>query len=343
MVIKFPVYAGCADPSVGRQLGEGFTRAIVAVCLPAAAMEVPLRCLPKFRPLPRTYPGQFGNRPQNSYLTEDAAIGWRLKPNRRFGPDRIYRSNSLGFRSDREFDASPQIPKVVLVGDSFTFGVGVSGGATFGSLLEQRLGGTPVCNLGTPGFGLDQMWLTWRHYGLPLGPRLAIVAFISGDFTRSEEAYRPWERFNKPAFKLVGGELAPMRIEDRPPAIWGFLDRYSAMWRVGGWPPARWHHFAIGEWWRLNSAILDRIRSDCTKRGVTPLVVYIPMSEWREFPALKSYMRQTRADFIDMKEKDRLPLAGTTLADGHPNEAGHRYIAKAIAGWIAQNKPDLWP
>ena len=67
------------------------------------------------------------------------------------------------------------------------------------------------------------------------------------------------------------------------------------------------------------------------------------MSECREFPALKSYMRQTRVDFIDMTEKGRLPLAGTTLADGHHNEAGHRYLAKAIAAWIAQNKPDLWP
>ena len=55
------------------------------------------------------------------------------------------------------------------------------------------------------------------------------------------------------------------------------------------------------------------------------------------------YMRQTHADFIDMTENDRLPLVGTTLSDGHPNEAGHRYIANAIHAWIAENRPDLCP
>jgi len=252
---------GVQTPAWIASWGKNLLLAMVAVRLPAAAMEVALRCLPKFRPLPRIFPGPFGNHPQNSYLTEDAVIGWRLKPNRRFGRGGIYRSNSQGFRSEREFDPSPQIPKVALAGDSFTFGMGVSGGAAFGSLLEQMLRGTAVYHLGIPGFGLDQMWLTLRHYGLPLHPRLAIVVFISGDLTRSEEAYRPREGFNKPAFKLLGSELAPMTIEDRPAVISGFLDKYSAMWRMGRLASrAVSHHFPLGEWWRLNAAILDRIR-----------------------------------------------------------------------------------
>ena len=138
--------------------------------------------------------------------------------------------------------------------------------------------------------------------------------------------------------------MAPMTIEDRPAVISGFLDKYSAMWRVGRLASrAVSHHFPLGEWWRLNAAILDRIRWDCAKSGVTPLFVYVPTGEWREFPTLRSYMRQTRADFIDMTENDRLPLVGTTLSDGHPNEAGHRYIANAIHAWIAENRPDLCP
>src|SRR5215469_3628437 len=137
---------GVQTPAWIASWGKNLLLAMVAVRLPAAAMEVALRCLPKFRPLPRIFPGQFGNHPQNSYLTEDAVIGWRLKPNRRFGRGGIYRSNSQGFRSEREFDPSPQIPKVALAGDSFTFGMGVSGGAAFGSLLEQRLRG----NCGLP-------------------------------------------------------------------------------------------------------------------------------------------------------------------------------------------------
>src|SRR5215471_8665513 len=76
---------GVQTPAWIASWGKNLLLAMVAVRLPAAAMEVGLRCLPKFSPLPRIFPGQFGNHPQNSYLTEDAVIGWRLKPNRRFG------------------------------------------------------------------------------------------------------------------------------------------------------------------------------------------------------------------------------------------------------------------
>jgi hypothetical protein len=58
--------------------------------------------------------------------------------------------------------------------------------------------GSCVDNMGIPGFGLDQIWLTVRTQALPLHPRLVAVAFISADLTRSQEAYRPIEGSNKP-------------------------------------------------------------------------------------------------------------------------------------------------
>jgi hypothetical protein len=252
----------------------------------------------------------------------------------------MYRSNSQGFRSDHEFDASPDTRKVVLVGDSFAFGYKLPANVTFAVLLEQRLHGTAVYNLGIPSFGIDQIWLALRHYGLPLHPKLAIIVFISGDFNRSEEAYR--DGFNKPIFKLAGGQLVPKTSQDSPSAVREFLERHSSLWRVGGLSSRMMsQHLPIGEWWSLNRAILDHIRSDCAAAGITPLFVYIPTDELGEFRSLNSYMRKVGANFIDMAENGRFPMVGTRLPDRHPNSLGKRYIAESIDAWMAANRPDL--
>jgi hypothetical protein len=294
------------------------------------------------RPLPRTYVGQFENVPSSPFLAADPVLGWKMHPNRVVGAEGWYRANARGFRSEREFDPSPAARKVVLVGDSFAFGLGVPYEKTFGAMVESRLHGTPVYNFGIPGYAMDQMWLALEHEALPLYPKLAIAAFISGDFTRSEEAYRPWEGFNKPVFKLVNGRLEPKTAQDRPGALWQFLDRRSSLFRIGrlAWRTVS-THIPVGGWWHLNEAILDRMRLACEKEGVELLFVYIPTDEWREFPSLNRYMERVRANYIDMSKDGRLPKKGTTLPDGHLNEAGNRYVADAISKWIAQNMQGL--
>ena len=103
-----------------------------------------------------------------------------------------YRSNAQGFRDERAPGRRRRRGrKIALVGDSFAFGQGVAFDQTFGALLETGLPGTAVDNLAMPGFGLDQIWRTVNAVALPLRPELVIVAFISEDFTRSFNAYRP--------------------------------------------------------------------------------------------------------------------------------------------------------
>jgi lysophospholipase L1-like esterase len=91
-----------------------------------------------------------------------------------------------------------------------------------------------------------------------------------------------------------------------------------------------------------NKAILDRVRSDCAEAGVTPLFVRISYAgAHREFRTLHDYRSRTQANFIDLRDSNRLPLVGTSLPDGHLNATGHRYMADAVAAWIAANRPDL--
>lgn len=321
-----------------------FLKTMRALVVPAAvvivfitAAEAALHFVPKLRPLPRTYVGEHSSPGRRGALVADPVIGWRYDASRVFGRPIQYRTNSSGFRSEREFIApSPKRGDVVaLIGDSFTFGLGIEYAETFGAIIESRLRRPSVYNFGIMGFGMDQMWLTLRAEALPLKPSLVIVTFISGDFTRTQEAFRPWEGFTKPVYTLRDGALVPQTRQDVPGPFLRFFDKHSSVLRVGRLAMRTFaHHFPVGEWWNLNAAVLDQIRADCAVSDVPVVFVYIPTKEWQQFPSLRDYMRRTHANFIDMTVGNQLPIEGTTLPDGHLNATGNRKVANAIAEWM---------
>ena len=309
--------------------------------------ELILHFFPAFDPQPRTYVGDERDRPSANFVA-DPEIGWRMRPAHAFVVDTTeyhvaYRSNAQGFRDERKTDAPVASRKIVLLGDSFAFGQGVAFDQTFGALLEASLPGTEVHNLAMPGVGMDQMWRSVKSVALPMRPDLVIVAFISEDFTRSFTAFRPDTGLNKPVFQLVGRLLQRKTPADRPNALARFLERHSRLW-AGARQASRLlaHRFAIGEWWELNRAILDAIRADCREAGTRVLFVYLPTREIRTFPALRRYMQQTAADFVDLgNEPISPPQVLHFPRDGHPNPQGHHYVADALLGWIGREWPEL--
>ncbi|MDP7473215.1 MAG: GDSL-type esterase/lipase family protein [Vicinamibacterales bacterium] len=95
------------------------------------------------------------------------------------------RSNSSGFRT-REFHArTPDLNRIVTLGDSSTFGWGVDAHYTYQALLESRLRAdgeaTEILNLGIPGFTSRHGRGVMDHYGLALDPDLFILSFGAND------------------------------------------------------------------------------------------------------------------------------------------------------------------
>ena len=108
----------------------------------------------------------------------DPELGWRLKPGTYSikAPESISRHaiyiNSIGLRNEEVQLEKPEGKRRVLViGDSFTFGVIAREEQLFTSLLEQKLnaGSSPdayeVLNAGVPGYGTAQqlLWLRRLH------------------------------------------------------------------------------------------------------------------------------------------------------------------------------------
>jgi hypothetical protein len=121
-----------------------------------------------------------------------------------------------------------------------------------------------------------------------------------------------------------------------------FLYRYSRLWRLEQQAEITiGHHFAFVEWWRLNKAILERIRADCAAAGVPVLFVYMPTEKFELFPLLQEYMQQSHANLIDMTATGRWPAKGAFLPNGHPSAIAARYIADAISEWISSHLPQM--
>ncbi len=290
------------------------------------------------------YPGDVEAERDATY---DPLLGWKLPPDIVLQESKeeysvSYTSNAQGFRSHRDFDKPLSGRRIALLGDSYTFGSGVEDDQTFAAVLESRLEDTWCDNFGIGAFGIDQMWLTLRHYALPLEPELVILSFVRPDLDRSLSSYRKDHIWRwKPAFRLVDGRPVPMTMDNRPGPIRRFIHRESMLYR-------RWRklesslsrHYAAGYRWRLNRALFEAIQKDCRQAGAPLIVVHIPINRRKPVPMFRRELGKLGIHYLDLGPL--LPADADKLyypLDRHLNAAGHRFAAEAIHRFLVEMDP----
>ena len=123
---------------------------------------------------------------ENYEISDNATLGYVLKPGSVKG---LYRINSGGFR-DREFseEKPPGVFRIVVVGDSVTFGLLCDAGSAYPKQLEsllneQATGGAPrfeVLNLGVTGYNISQVVEFLRVVGTRYEPDLIVTVELNG-------------------------------------------------------------------------------------------------------------------------------------------------------------------
>jgi len=109
---------------------------------------------------------------QNGYLA--------LSDGTEVGPTAI---NQYGFRGPERPTGIQR--SILLLGDSFTFGIGVNDAETFAARLGRALGPeVHIWNGGQPGYGLYQMQATFDRVADALRPERVTIVIWQGDFLR---------------------------------------------------------------------------------------------------------------------------------------------------------------
>jgi hypothetical protein len=124
--------------------------------------------------------------------------------------------NDSGFRCNHNFEQNkkPGSQRILLFGDSFTAGDGVSNEKRYGDILEQEIPNLEVYNFGLPATGTDQQYLAYKEYASGIDHDLLIIAIYLENIKRNVSHYRRFKNekdeislFAKPYFELEDGKL----------------------------------------------------------------------------------------------------------------------------------------
>lgn len=104
----------------------------------------------------------------------------------------LLRTNRDGFRCAHAFEKarSPGTFRVLLFGDSYTAGDGVSDKYRYSEVLERLVPGLEVYNYGLPGSGTDQQYLIWRELAQDVEHDLVVISVLVENIRRVVARYR---------------------------------------------------------------------------------------------------------------------------------------------------------
>ncbi len=271
--------------------------------------------------------------------------------------------NASGYRG-REL-ASPKRgdrTRVVVLGDSVAFGLGVSDDETFSNLLDVRDNGIEAGNLAVQGYGPDQELLVLMHQGLRADPDVVVLAFcLANDFVDAVLPVSLYDgRTPKPRFHLAGDRLVFDDSNLRQPAlrrVQQWLSDHSHLFeRLTAAPAAPteaesdWHErykAALRDEdhvLRLNLALVRRMRDLSQERGSAFLVALFPdRSSYRESsPLEKGFCEALRSDgvqVIDMSQHFKMSgqhwKAFASDGIGHLTPLGHSIASEVLEREIA--------
>lgn len=277
---------------------------------------------------PRLYLRGWYDRPQWDYFDADGCVD--------------YVFDGLGLRDDDVSRAKPAgTERIVAIGDSFTFGVGVQQRDAWTEVLQRRLGerrGHPVevVNAGFASGHDPTMYEEWiAGAGLALDPDRVIVALCLNDID---------ERIRLYAYK----EHRPATILGRPSALAEVLAR---LWRRARGAPLVRRDYARfvdddHERWGQCRRSLENTRDTLAAAGVAFTVAIMPMVSGIDpdyaYAALnervKAFCAGAGIDCVDLvpqvlgRDERSLWVHPT---DQHPNDVGHSLIAEGILEHLA--------
>jgi lysophospholipase L1-like esterase len=151
------------------------------------------------------------------HTRHDAELGWVAIPNLHlpdmYGPGVYLKTNSRGFRGDRELtEAVPRgKSRVVCSGDSVTLGYGVDDDHSWCKVLELLDHRIETVNMGQSGYGVDQAYLWYKRDAAAFRHHVHLFAPIVDDFRRMQSSVF-FGGYPKPLLVVENGSLLTKNV-----------------------------------------------------------------------------------------------------------------------------------
>ncbi|MGH7765907.1 MAG: SGNH/GDSL hydrolase family protein, partial [Candidatus Binatia bacterium] len=252
--------------------------------------------------------------------------------------------NELGLR-DREPEKKLDGElRILLLGDSVTFGWGVPIQATFGRKLETILGSKlrrPVrtVNTGVGSYNTVQEYAALRTYADVIEPDVVLLLYLNNDIETNDPPFDPWSQVS-----LRGKS---------PRETVAILLGYSWLYRLGHFVsqlsrsnrPSRFDKNARGVTESMDA--LAAIATFCRERGIEFVTFFYPLRRISPgglsaavFSEIQTVGRNHGFSVADVgpwwADVDMRSVTNSRI-DPHPNERGHEILAAGMAEFLMTN------
>jgi hypothetical protein len=242
------------------------------------------------------------------FLEHDPELGWINKKSERgkgrakpWLDETYIKINNNGLRGKEYPYIKPRgKTRVILLGDSITFGYGLNKEDTFAYMLQEKAPEKiEYINAGTIGYGTDQEYLFYKKEISKYEADFLVVLFSGGDVFDNTTSIRYGA--NKPYFKLVEGQLKLFNVpvpektsakdtllENKP--IGKFLFDSSALYRflffkfvdLNSIYDTTIKETDIFEGMKTTSAIISALKAETSRKSQMLIFVAIPQKDWLE-------------------------------------------------------------
>ncbi|MCB9664664.1 MAG: hypothetical protein H6732_11170 [Alphaproteobacteria bacterium] len=282
------------------------------------------------------------------YLEHDPALGWQ--------PRRAWQKTTLWGEVGHDATGARLVPgtategtRVVLLGDSFTYGADVGNGETWAARLAARRPDLAVTNLGVPGFSLEQILLRWRRDGRPLQPDVVVLGFVESDIDRTGHGHygrdKPWATLADDGLAWHGQPVPSPEEACRARRLqpWTLL---LGRWLVQGTPFAQ---TTRSERLAVSAAVVETLWREVEATGATFVLLHLPMDSELGLPGAPTrppVRLQAWAEEHGVPFADPTPALKAALARGVALEKGQHYAPEAndlVAAALAEALPAAAP
>lgn len=281
-------------------------------------------------------------------------------------------NNRYGFRDIEHDDLRHTKPKIVFLGDSFTWGYEVEFEEMFVTRLRALLPSYEIFNLAHKAYGTDQELLTFKLWP-DQGPiKLVILMFSENDVNDNNSTFR-YDKW-KPKYQLVDNELVLTGIP--VPKLKAWADSKNVIRKANSWKTKLektlfWSHFLRDMAFRCNylhnnlfqspkkykilradtkksdltltSAILLELKKEVERRRAKLVVTFIPskreIEQLDEFPPyqleIASLCQKLGIEYFDLAQYFKKSWFRTYYRrDMHWNSRGHQVAAEALYDYL---------